>query len=71
MRYAKHTRENPFEVAQGPNWATDWQNPAGYPTGSYQTYPSGFNSSLGGNFPVHLVLDAGPAGADRCAVRQP
>ncbi len=49
-RYAKHTRENPFEVAQGPNFASDWQNPAAYPT-THQTYPSGFNGSLGGNFP--------------------
>ncbi|MDW2981396.1 MAG: TonB-dependent receptor [Rhodanobacter sp.] len=50
-RYAKHTRANPFEVAQGPNWASDWQNPAAYPTGTYSTYPGGFNSSLGGSFP--------------------
>jgi iron complex outermembrane receptor protein len=49
-RYAKHTRENPFEVAQGPNFASDWQNPAAYPT-THQTYPSGFNGSLGGSFP--------------------
>jgi iron complex outermembrane receptor protein len=50
-RYAKHTRENPFEVAQGPNWASDWQNPAAYPTGTYSRYPGGFNGSLGGSFP--------------------
>ena len=50
-RYAKHTRENPFEVAQGPNWASDWQNPAAYPTGTYSSYPGGFNGSLGGSFP--------------------
>ncbi|HEY8329257.1 MAG TPA: TonB-dependent receptor [Rhodanobacter sp.] len=50
-RYAKHTRANPFEVAQGPNWASDWQNPAAYPTGTYSTYPGGFNGSLGGSFP--------------------
>ncbi|KZC33666.1 UNVERIFIED_ORG: TonB-dependent receptor, partial [Rhodanobacter sp. FW104-R5] len=50
-RYAKHTRANPFEVAQGPNWASDWQNPAAYPTGTYSSYPGGFNGSLGGSFP--------------------
>ncbi|WP_049620662.1 TonB-dependent receptor [Frateuria defendens] len=49
-RYAKHTRENPFEIAQGPNFASDWTNPAAYPT-TYGRYPGDFGSSLGGSFP--------------------
>lgn len=49
-RYAKHTRENPSEIAQGPNFATDWTDPAAYPTG-VQHYPGDFGSSLGGSFP--------------------
>ncbi|WP_029923013.1 TonB-dependent receptor [Nevskia soli] len=52
-RYATHKRENPFEIAQGPNFATDWQNPANYPT-TYQNYPSDFSSSLGGSFPGNV-----------------
>lgn len=52
-RYAKHTRENPFEVAQGPNWASDWQNPAAYPT-DHQNYPGDFGSSVGGSFPSNI-----------------
>ncbi|MEW5836538.1 MAG: TonB-dependent receptor [Pseudomonadota bacterium] len=52
-RYAKHERSNPFEVAQGPNWASDWQNPAAYPT-TYQNYPSDYGSSLGGSFPSNI-----------------
>jgi len=52
-RYAKHERSNPFEVAQGPNWASDWQNPAAYPT-TYQNYPGDYGSSLGGSFPSNI-----------------
>ena len=52
-RYAKHTRENPFEVAQGPNWASDWKNPAAYPT-DHQNYPGDFGSSVGGSFPSNI-----------------
>ncbi|WP_017460651.1 TonB-dependent receptor [Dyella ginsengisoli] len=52
-RYAKHERSNPFEVAQGPNFATDWQNPAAYPT-SHQNYPGDFGSSLGATFPSNI-----------------
>jgi iron complex outermembrane recepter protein len=50
-RYAKHTRANPFEVAQGP--AGDWTNLANYPT-SWSQYPSDFGSSLGGSFPSNI-----------------
>ncbi|KQZ79361.1 TonB-dependent receptor [Rhodanobacter sp. Root561] len=53
VRYADHTRENPFEVAQGPNWATDWTNPALYPT-SHQNYPGDFGNSVGGSFPGNI-----------------
>jgi len=49
-RYAKHTRENPSEIAQGPNFATNWTDPAAYPT-DVQHYPGDFGSSLGGSFP--------------------
>lgn len=52
-RYAKHERSNPFEVAQGPNWASDWQNPAAYPT-THQNYPGDYGSSLGGSFPSNI-----------------
>lgn len=54
VRYAKHTRENLFDVAQGPNWATDWTNPAGYPTSSYSRYPGDFGSNVGGSFPSNI-----------------
>lgn len=50
VRYAEHERGNDFEIAQGPNWATDWQNIANYPT-SGGAYPSDFGDGLGGNFP--------------------
>ncbi len=51
VRYANHTRENPFEVAQGP--AGDWTNLANYPT-SWSNYPSDLGSSLGGSFPSNI-----------------
>ncbi len=53
VRYADHTRENQFEVAQGPNWATDWQNPANYPT-SHQNYPGDYANGIGGNVPRNI-----------------
>jgi len=54
VRYAKHTRENLFDVAQGPNWATNWQDPSGYPTGSFSNYPGDFGSNVGGSFPGNI-----------------
>lgn len=51
VRYADHTRENPFEVAQGP--AGDWTNLANYPTGTSH-YPGGFGGDLGGSFPSNI-----------------
>lgn len=53
VRYAEHTRENLFEVAQGPNWATDWTNPALYPT-DFNAFPGDFGDGLDGNFPTNL-----------------
>ncbi|MEZ0471413.1 TonB-dependent receptor [Luteimonas salinilitoris] len=53
VRYAEHTRENLFEVAQGPNFDTDWQNPANYPT-AHQNYPGDFGSDIGGSFPSDI-----------------
>jgi iron complex outermembrane receptor protein len=52
-RYAKHTRDNKTDIGQGPNFGSDWQNPAAYPT-SFSTYPSDFASSLGGTFPSNI-----------------
>ena len=52
-RYADHTRENPFEVAQGPNWSSNWTDPAAYPT-TYSNYPGDYGSSLGGSFPANI-----------------
>ncbi|WP_020684077.1 TonB-dependent receptor [Rudaea cellulosilytica] len=52
-RYAKHTRENLFDVAQGPNFATNWTDPAGYPTSSSH-YPGDFGSNVGGSFPSNI-----------------
>ncbi len=51
VRYSNHTRENLFEVAQGP--AGDWTNLANYPT-TYANYPSSFGSDLGGSFPSNI-----------------
>ena len=51
VRYSNHTRENLFEVAQGP--AGDWTNLANYPT-TYDNYPSSFGSDLGGSFPSNI-----------------
>jgi iron complex outermembrane receptor protein len=49
-RYTDHKRENPHEIAQGPDFATDWQNPANYPT-TYGNNPGNFGSGLGATFP--------------------
>ena len=51
VRYSDHTRENLFEVAQGPNWATDWTNSANYPLDDFQNYPGDHASGVGGNAP--------------------
>ncbi|HUH30466.1 MAG TPA: TonB-dependent receptor [Rhodanobacter sp.] len=51
VRYANHTRENLFEIAQGP--AGDWTNLANYPTG-FANYPGSFGSDLGGSFPANI-----------------
>ena len=53
LRYTDHTRENPYEVAQGPNFATDWQNPANYPT-THGNNPGDFGSGLGATFPANV-----------------
>ncbi|MEO6927436.1 MAG: TonB-dependent receptor [Rhodanobacter sp.] len=51
VRHADHTRENLFEVAQGP--AGDWKNLANYPT-SWSNYPSNFGSNLGADLPASV-----------------
>lgn len=53
IRYSDHTRENLNEIAQGPNFATDWQNPANYPQG-HQNYPGDFGNGLGAGFPSNI-----------------
>lgn len=53
VRYSDHTRESLNEIAQGPNFATDWQNPANYPQG-FQNYPGDFASGIGSNFPTNI-----------------
>ncbi|MEO8998147.1 MAG: TonB-dependent receptor [Rhodanobacter sp.] len=50
-RYSDHTRENPFEIAQGPSG--DWKNLANYPS-TYSNYPSDLASSLGASFPSSI-----------------
>jgi len=52
VRYANHTRENPYAFAQGPNGG-DWSNPANFPA-SFGHYPGDFGSSLGGSFPSNI-----------------
>ena len=51
VRYAKHTRENPFDVGQAP--FGDWQNLANYPT-TFSNYPSDFASGIGGAHPDNI-----------------
>lgn len=51
LRYSDHTRDNPFEVAQGPNFATDWQNPANYPLTDFHNYPGDHADGVGGTKP--------------------
>jgi iron complex outermembrane receptor protein len=53
VRYSDHTRENLNEIAQGPNFATDWQNPANYPQ-DHQNYPGDFGSGIGGSHPSNI-----------------
>ncbi|GAB2494536.1 TonB-dependent receptor [Pseudoxanthomonas sangjuensis] len=53
VRYAEHERRNDFEIAQGPNWATAWNDIAsyaGYASGAGH-YPGDFASGLDGSFP--------------------
>ena len=49
-RYASHTRQSLEDIAQGPNFASAWQNPAAYPTAG-SNYPSDFGSQIGANVP--------------------
>lgn len=50
VRYSEHERKNDYEIAQGPNWATDWQNIANYPTDAAH-YPGDFGNGIGGSTP--------------------
>jgi len=49
-RYSTHTRESLNDIAQGPNFASAWQNPAAYPTAN-SNYPSDFGSQIGASVP--------------------
>ncbi|MBD9369933.1 TonB-dependent receptor [Xanthomonas sp. XNM01] len=49
-RYSEHERRNDFEIAQGPNFATDWNDIGNYPT-TGGVYPGDYGSDLGGSFP--------------------
>jgi len=52
-RWAEHKRDT-FQVAQGPNFATDPFNAANLPAWNGTTYPGNFGSGLGGNFPRNV-----------------
>lgn len=50
LRHSTHERSNDFEIAQGPNWSSDWQNIAAYPSaGGF--YPDNFGHGIGGVTP--------------------
>ena len=53
LRYAAHERRNDFEIAQGPNWATAWNDIASYApyAGGAGNYPGDFGNGIGGNTP--------------------
>jgi len=50
VRYTDHDRHNDYEIAQGPNWSSNWTDPSAYPTSTGQ-YPGDFGNDLGGNTP--------------------
>ncbi|TKR29372.1 TonB-dependent receptor [Luteimonas gilva] len=52
VRYSDHTRENLFEIAQGPKG--DWQNLANYPLNNFHNYPGDFASGIGGSHPNNI-----------------
>lgn len=53
LRHSEHERHNDFEIAQGPNWATAWNDIASYAgyAGGAGQYPGDFGDALGGNTP--------------------
>lgn len=53
VRYADHKRESLNDIAQGPDFSTNWTDLSAYPT-SHQNYPSDFGSSLGGTVPSNI-----------------
>ncbi|WP_066093917.1 TonB-dependent receptor [Xanthomonas massiliensis] len=53
IRYAEHNRHNDYEIAQGPNWATAWNDPSAFPT-DVAHYPSDFGNGVGGNVPSNI-----------------
>ena len=53
VRLADHDRESANVIAQGPNWAADPFNAAGFPQG-YANYPGDYGTGIGGNFPRNV-----------------
>ncbi|HPA00631.1 MAG TPA: TonB-dependent receptor [Chiayiivirga sp.] len=50
LRHSSHERSNDFEIAQGPNWSSNWQDITAYPSaGGY--YPGNFGHGIGGSVP--------------------
>lgn len=50
VRYTEHDRHNDYEIAQGPNWATTWNDASAFPT-NVAHYPGDFGNGLGGSTP--------------------
>jgi iron complex outermembrane receptor protein len=53
VRYSEHERRNDFEIAQGPNFASNWTDIGAYPT-TGGAYPGDYGSDLGGSFPGNI-----------------
>lgn len=50
LRHSSHEHSNDFEIAQGPNWSSNWQDITAYPSaGGY--YPGNFGHGIGGSVP--------------------
>lgn len=53
FRHSSHERSNDFEIAQGPNWATNWTDISAYPT-TGGAYPGDFGNGIGGSVPGNI-----------------
>jgi iron complex outermembrane receptor protein len=52
-RHSSHERSNDFEIAQGPNWASNWTDVTAYPAAG-GAYPGNFGNGLGANTPGNI-----------------